>query len=229
MRWHFLGIVLVLFTSLALMSCSPPAPSAPVNEQPIEVLVTQVIDGDTIKVDLNGEIYNVRYIGIDCPETVNPNVSPEKYGQEATDFNTELVKGQTVRLEKDKTDKDRYDRLLRYVWVGDILVNAQLVAFGWAESTPYPPDTKYQQIFNDLEKQAKELKLGMWQEDESSPPPPPPPDKKVYVGTINSNIYHYPTCKWALEINPGNEIWFSSVEDAKAHGYRPCKICKPPG
>ncbi len=51
----------------------------------------------------------------------------------------------------------------------------------------------------------------------------------AYVGSVNSNIYHYPSCKWAKEIYPENKIWFSSVADAKAHGYRPCKVCEPPG
>lgn len=49
-----------------------------------------------------------------------------------------------------------------------------------------------------------------------------------YVGSVNSNIYHYPSCVWARRINPENEIWFDSVADAKMHGYRPCKVCKPP-
>ena len=50
----------------------------------------------------------------------------------------------------------------------------------------------------------------------------------VYIGSVNSNIYHYPSCEWAKRIYPQNEIWFSSVADAKAHGYRACKVCKPP-
>ena len=51
----------------------------------------------------------------------------------------------------------------------------------------------------------------------------------VYVGSKNSNIYHYPSCEWAKKISSQNEIWFDSVTDAKAHGYRACKVCKPPG
>lgn len=52
--------------------------------------------------------------------------------------------------------------------------------------------------------------------------------EQMYVGSINSNIYHYPWCEWAQKINPENEIWFDSPEDAQAHGYRPCKVCNPP-
>ena len=54
------------------------------------------------------------------------------------------------------------------------------------------------------------------------------PEKK-FVGSIYSNVYHYPSCKWAKKIKPENEIWFSSPEEAKAAGYRPCKVCRPPG
>lgn len=59
----------------------------------------------------------------------------------------------------------------------------------------------------------------------TSPPPLPP---KVYVGSINSDIYHFPSCQWAKEIHPENQIWFSSAQDARDHGYRACQVCKPP-
>lgn len=55
------------------------------------------------------------------------------------------------------------------------------------------------------------------------------PSSSLFVGSVNSDVYHYPWCLWAQQIYPENEIWFSSVADAKAHGYRPCKVCNPPG
>ena len=59
-------------------------------------------------------------------------------------------------------------------------------------------------------------------------PLPDQPAAQKYVGSINSNIYHYPSCKWAKKIYPQNEIWFSSPSHARANGYRPCKVCRPP-
>jgi len=53
-------------------------------------------------------------------------------------------------------------------------------------------------------------------------------EEPLYVGSINSDVYHYPWCEWAQKINPENKIWFSSVEGAESKGYRPCKVCKPP-
>lgn len=118
--------------------------------------VTRVVDGDTIVLD-TGE--HVRYIGLDTPE-ISGGVEP--YGREARDANKRLVDGQRVRLEKDVSETDRYDRLLRYVYVGDILVNAELVREGFAEAVRYPPDTRYAPCFDSLEAEARRAGRGMW-------------------------------------------------------------------
>ena len=123
------------------------------------VKVTQVIDGDTIKI-AGGEI--VRYIGIDAPETVDSKKPEECYGKEASRHNKELVEGKMVWLEKDITNRDRYHRLLRYVWVGDMLVNAELVKKGFAYSYLYPPDIKYQDIFMKVQQEAQSAMRGLW-------------------------------------------------------------------
>jgi len=119
-------------------------------------MVTKVIDGDTIIVEGG---YRVRYIGIDTPETY-PRM--EAFGLEAWQANRQLVEGKEIRLEKDVSETDKYDRLLRYVYVDDTLVNAELVKLGLAEAKAYPPDTKYQDYFKQLEKQAKSAGRGMW-------------------------------------------------------------------
>ncbi len=118
--------------------------------------VTRVIDGDTIIIEGN---YRVRYIGIDTPE-VYPKV--EDYGIEAWEANRRLVGGKEVRLERDVTEKDKYGRLLRYVYVGDVLVNAELVRQGLAEAKAYPPDIKYQDYLEKLEAEARLAGRGMW-------------------------------------------------------------------
>ncbi len=191
--------------------------------------VKRVIDGDTIEVDLNGKAYKVRYIGINSPEHDQP------FGDKATEANSSLVFGKTVILEKDVSETDKYGRLLRYVYVGDLFVNAHLVKFGWAQAATYPPDVKYSALFVSLEREARENNEGCWaitEETEEEPPPPteeepPPPPTKMFVGSKKSDVYHYPNCRYVKMIKPENIIWFSSVEDARAHGYRPCKVCKP--
>jgi len=118
--------------------------------------VTQVIDGDTIIIEGG---YRVRYIGIDSPE-VYPRV--EAFGMEAWQANRGLVEGEEVRLERDISETDKYGRLLRYVYVDDTFVNAELVRQGLAWAQAYPPDTKYQDYLDKMEAEAREAGRGVW-------------------------------------------------------------------
>ncbi len=124
-----------------------------------QALVSKVVDGDTIQLS-DGR--KVRYIGIDTPETVHPTKAVGCYGQEASTKNKELVLGKTVALEKDVSDTDRYGRLLRYVYSDGVMINDLLVKEGYARVSTYPPDVKYQAIFSESEKIAREQKLGLW-------------------------------------------------------------------
>jgi micrococcal nuclease len=117
------------------------------------VMVVKVIDGDTIVIEGG---YHVRYIGVDSPET------DEFYYSEAKQMNADLIAGKKVRLESDITDKDKYGRLLRYVYVGDTFINAEMVRQGCAWSIAYPPDVKYQVYLEAMEKEARQLKRGVW-------------------------------------------------------------------
>ncbi len=109
-----------------------------------------------LRLDIAGTIYKVRYIGIDTPELGEP------WADEATELNRQLVEGENVRLEKDVSETDKYKRLLRYVYVGDTFVNAELVKQGLAWAKAYEPDTKYQDYFEELEAKAREAGLGIW-------------------------------------------------------------------
>jgi len=156
---------------------STPSLSSP-TEVPTETFkVTRVIDGDTIEIE-GGE--RVRYIGIDTPETVDPRKPVQCFGIEASKKNKELVEGKNVRLEKDITDKDKYGRLLRYVYVDPskstsamssvpngsgqaIFINLELVKQGFAFSYTYPPDIKYQEEILAAETEAREANRGLWE------------------------------------------------------------------
>lgn len=124
--------------------------------------VVRVVDGDTIRVRLDGREVTVRYIGIDTPETVDPRRPVERFGREASERNRELVEGRSVRLEKDVSETDRFGRLLRYVYVGDRMVNAVLVEEGLASAAAFPPDVKHQELFTRLEREARTAKRGLW-------------------------------------------------------------------
>ncbi len=124
--------------------------------------MVRIIDGDTIEVEIDGLLYTVRYIGVDTPETQHPTKGEEPYGREATEINRLLVEGQTVQLEKDVSETDRFGRLLRYVWVGDMMINAVLVAEGYARVSTFPPDVAYTDGFLALEREARKEGLGLW-------------------------------------------------------------------
>jgi micrococcal nuclease len=122
--------------------------------QSVSALVTRVIDGDTIVVKIGNELFTVRYIGINTPET------DETCGADATSANESLVYNQWVSLVKDKSETDQYGRLLRYVYRGQQFVNAELVKSGWAEAKAYPPDTKFEAQLEALETQAHQANIG---------------------------------------------------------------------
>ncbi|MDQ7024659.1 MAG: thermonuclease family protein [Anaerolineae bacterium] len=116
--------------------------------------VVRVIDGDTIDVNLNGETVRVRYVGVNTPERDEPCYS------EATAANRRMVDGQTVTLVRDSSNTDRYDRLLRFIYVGDTFVNRELVAQGYAEAVLYEPDNGFHDTFVQLERTATRDGLG---------------------------------------------------------------------
>ena len=128
----------------------------------MEATVVRVIDGDTIEVDIIGMRYKVRYIGIDTPELDDKRPEFCALAQEATRYNRQLVDGKTVRLEKDISETDKYGRLLRYVYVDDIFVNAELVRQGLAWTEAYESDTKYQDYLEELEMEARQAGRRLW-------------------------------------------------------------------
>lgn len=141
------------------------------NIELIEAYVTKVVDGDTIWVKIGTETKKVRFIGINCPEYTK---EIEPYGKEATEYTNEKLYHKTIYLQKDITDTDSYDRLLRYIWTDKIdtinketiskyLFNYELVKNGLAYSNYYKPDISLQDYLEEAEKQAKENKIGMWQ------------------------------------------------------------------
>ncbi|MFY9303392.1 MAG: thermonuclease family protein [Atribacterales bacterium] len=146
-RWlYYLIIILFLFFYFQ-------------SEEKGAYLVARIIDGDTIELS-NGE--KVRYIGIDTPELHHPQKEVEYYAREAYEANRRLVEGKRVRLELDVEERDRYGRILAYVYVDDLMVNEWLVANGYAHVATFPPNVKYAERFLQLEREARQAKIGLW-------------------------------------------------------------------
>jgi micrococcal nuclease len=124
--------------------------------------VVRVVDGDTIHVRLGDRIEKVRYIGVNTPEVHHPRKGEEPGGREAMAVNRGLVEGRAVRLELDVQARDRYGRLLAYVWTGETMVNAELVRRGYAQVMTIPPNVRYQDLFLRLQRDAREARRGLW-------------------------------------------------------------------
>ena len=151
-------------------------------------VVTHIVDGDTIDVEINGQSFRVRYIGMDTPER------GDLFYNEATEVNRQLVDGQTVTMVKDVSETDRYGRLLRYIYLEDgTFVNAELVRQGYAQVATFPPDVRFQETYLELEREARQAGYGLWGKATVSLPTVPLP--KIIEGetaecTCTSNEYN---------------------------------------
>jgi endonuclease YncB( thermonuclease family) len=224
---------------------SPRLAASPLPSGLTEALVVGVVDGDTIDVLIDGREYRVRYIGIDTPETVDPNRPEGCFGKEASARNRELVDGETVGLEKDVSESDRYGRLLRYVWLPStgsgraLMVNAVLVEEGYATASTYPPDVAHAEEFAALQASAREAGRGLWGPACASPQPSPAAagaceysnsDEAVIKGNISyttgEKIYHVPGGYYYADTvvnESAGERWFCREADAVAAGWRKSK------
>lgn len=208
--------------------------------------VERVIDGDTIVVRIRGVLYTVRYIGVDTPELADPRPAVGALAQQATEQNRRLVGGKTVELEKDVSETDRYNRLLRYVYAGGLFVNAELVRLGYAQAVSYPPDVRHQETLRQMEREARQGGRGLWSaapaSGEATPagtapiaggcpqgcatPPPGCLIKGNISVTTGEKIYHLPGGEFYDQtvVNPSaGERWFCTEEEAAANGWRRSK------
>jgi len=140
--------------------------------------VVDVVDGDTITVWLDGLLVMVKYIGVDAPESIS---RLEYLGREARDRNRDLVFGRDVLLYRDETDRDRFDRLLRYVFIDGRLINYELVSQGYAHALDEPPDSACALLFKNAEDNVKKQALGIWA--------PHTPHSEQSFATTNIIIY----------------------------------------
>lgn len=235
--------------------------------------VSRVVDGDTIEVVYDGHAYKLRLIGVNTPETKHPQKGVEFFGKEASAFTEEKLNGKDIYLEKDVSDTDRYQRLLRYVWltppkdplnptyeeVRDNSFNGVLVRDGYANASTYPPDVKYSEWFSKIEAEARNNNKGLWNESaraeweavnvvqaqpqqQAAPAANPTQQggwtqvtreakagKNTYIadvtqgpikGNSKSRIYHVQGQQGYDKISVDNVVWFNTVEEAQAAGYR---------
>ena len=128
--------------------------------------VQRVTDGDTFVATVKGRRERIRIIGVDTPESVDPNRPDEPFGEEASNFAKHYLDGATVRLAGDAEPRDRYGRMLAYVWLEDgTFWNALLAAEGYAQQLTIPPNVTYASLFRRLVRAARENNRGLWAQE----------------------------------------------------------------
>lgn len=129
------------------------------------VTILKVVDGDTVDIDINGHTERIRLIGVNTPETKHPTKPIECFGPEASAYLTQLLpKSTTVRIERDVEARDRYGRMLLYLYLGsnDLFINLDLVARGYGTPMSIEPNTFHRNDFVRAAAQAEAANVGLW-------------------------------------------------------------------
>jgi len=155
--------LLLILLSIVIFSCNSRRDRA---ELAGFLDVTKVVDGDTFWVaDGSEKGLKIRLIGVNTPETVHPQKPVEYYGREASDYVKSILTGSKVKLQFDVNRTDRYGRTLAYVYLKDgTFLNADLIIKGYGQAMTVPPNVKYSEKFVELERKAREEKVGLWKE-----------------------------------------------------------------
>jgi micrococcal nuclease len=201
--------------------------------------VCRVVDGDTVEISYDGRKESVRLIGVDTPETKHPAKGVQPYGPEASAYARKSLEGRQVWLEWDVDQRDRYGRLLAYVWTEEPssvtdseirgkMFNARLLLDGYAQIATFPPNVRYVDFFKAFQAEAREAGRGLWgrgapQKKEAGTPAV----ASGYIGNRDSKIFHVASCAAAAKMSAKNRVAIKAREDAANGGYRPCKICNP--
>ncbi len=217
-----------LHSSLSEGVASPIGTADPDRPNPSHLQTAQVleiIDGDTLRMKLDGKVCKLRLIGVNSPELSHPTRGEEPFAAAARDYTRQKLAGQTVFLEFDVEKTDQYGRLLAYVWQGEEMFNATLLRDGYAQMATFPPNVKYMDFFRSAQRNAIEAGRGLWAE--ATEVNPVAGGNGAFVASSNSNKYHFPECSWAKKIAPSKQIWFKSRSEAALAGYEPCGTCSP--
>ena len=175
----------------------------------------RICDGDTVVLH-DGR--HVRYIGINAPEIAHKDQPAEPFGYAAKRLNERLTLNQIVRLSTDKERKDRYGRLLAYVFLADgTLVNAEMLYRGYAHVRAQHPNVAYEQALLSAQQEAMSAGRGFWGHWKAA--------KGRYIGNRRSKRFHLAACPFGQRTGPSNRIRFARVRDAFWHGYAPCQKC----
>ena len=213
-----LRIIFAILLALSLTACDDipnenkenKAENSQNNEIYEKAKVLYAHDGDTIWVKIDGKKEKVRFVGVNTPEVAKDGNPAEFMAEEAKDFTEEILKDKEIYLERDISDRGKYDRLLRYIWLEKPLSNPELsdienktlngilVKEGYAYANYYKPDIKYHNFLKGLEKSAQDKNLGIWSDEKNQSNTNKNTENKINTQNKlikcnkNSNLYHLP-------------------------------------
>ena len=193
-------------------------------------------DGDTIWVEINGNKEKIRFVGVNTPELAKDDKPSEFMAEEAKNFTSNALKDKKIYLEKDVTDRDKYGRMLRYIWlekpvakptkvdIEEKTLNGILVKEGYAYSNYYKPDIKYQKYLDKIEKSAQDKGLGIWS-DTTNPIIGKEDVEETYLikGNKSSKVYHLPEWDSYEMVKDKNAVYFETEKEARDGGFRPAR------
>lgn len=231
---HYIALFSLLFLLSGCQAGNPVHTSGTVER--LDVEVTEVVDGDTIKIMYNGKEETVRYLLIDTPETRHPRLGKQPLGEEAKKENEKIIEAGDISIEFDVGERfDDYGRLLAYVYADGESVQEQLIESGHARvAYVFPPNTRYLDEFEETEAAARSAGIGIWKYEnyatdrgfdseavEESAQPAQSSGKCLIKGNINrrgDKIYHLEGSDNYSQTNP--EQWFCSEKEAQKAGFR---------
>ncbi len=219
----------------ALTACTSPSTEQVTKENTLPAKVNRVVDGDTLKVTVENREETIRLLLVDTPETKHPTKPVQPFGPEASNFAKETLEGKEIGLELDVSERDKYGRLLAYVWIGDRMFNEMLLEEGLARvAYIYQPNVKYVDQFQEIQRNAQEEGVGIWSIEDyvqeegfsesktDSPSTNATSDQCQIKGNINSKgekIYHMPEGSY-YDMTVAEEM-FCSRSEAEEAGFRP--------
>lgn len=244
-----LRIIFAILLALSLTACDDipnenkenKAENSQNNESYEKAKVLCAHDGDTIWVKIDGKKEKVRFVGVNTPEVAKDGNPAEFMAEEAKDFTEEILKDKEIYLERDISDRDKYDRLLRYIWLEKPLSNPELsdienktlngilVKEGYAYANYYKPDIKYHNFLKDLKKSAQDKNLGIWSDEKNQSNTNKNTENKINTqnklikGNKNSNLYHLPEWGSYDTVKEKNAVYFENEKEAQDAGFRPAR------
>ena len=202
---------LVTLCALALLATASVA-AAQSQWTPTSAQVTRAIDGEAIEVKIGDRTEIVRYIGISTPEIQLPTRGAERSGEAAKATNARLATGKNVQLVFDVQRRDRFGRLLAYVFAGDSFLNAELVAAGYAEVATYPPNVRHRETFMTRQREARQARRGLWAD----------PDAAQFIGPGPPASSETRDCRFIFIRTTGPATFCSQIRSctSRAHSTR---------